>query len=118
MDESFSQLSQVSQDAPSSTASVQITTIPKTPALNISLYNYLGFAQACGGCADAVEECIKRYGISTCGLHLEGGLSDLCTISKALVVKFVDMEDALISSMGFMMNSMYTLPIVKNMMER
>jgi hypothetical protein len=39
----------------------QIYTGGKTRTLNISSYNYLGFAQARGGCADAVEQCIRRY---------------------------------------------------------
>lgn len=77
----------------------------KTRTLNISSYNYLGFAQARGGCADAVEESIKRYGVSACGTRLEGGTTDLHTLSEALVAKFVGQEDALISSMGFATNS-------------
>jgi len=77
----------------------------RTRALNISSYNYLGFAQARGGCADAVEESIKRYGVSTCGSRLEGGSTDLHTIGEKLVAKFVGTEDALISSMGFATNS-------------
>ena len=83
----------------------QIMTGTRTRALNISSYNYLGFAQARGGCADAVEEALKRYGISTCGARLEGGSSDLHIIGEALVASFVGMEAALISSMGFATNS-------------
>lgn len=82
-----------------------ILTGTRTRALNISSYNYLGFAQARGGCADAVEESIKRYGISTCGSRLEGGSSDLHLIGEALVARFVGMEDSLICSMGFATNS-------------
>ncbi|RDB17117.1 Serine palmitoyltransferase 2 [Hypsizygus marmoreus] len=83
----------------------QILTGTRTRALNISSYNYLGFAQARGGCADAVEEVIRRYGVSTCGARLEGGSSDLHTVTEALVANFVGMEDAMISSMGFATNS-------------
>ncbi|TFK29509.1 serine palmitoyltransferase 2 [Coprinopsis marcescibilis] len=90
----------------------QILTGTRTRALNISSYNYLGFAQARGGCADAVEESIKRYGVSTCGPRLEGGSSDLHTIGEGLVAKFVGMEDALISSMGFATNSTYLPALV------
>lgn len=77
----------------------------RTRALNISSYNYLGFAQARGGCADAVEEGLKRYGVSACGTRLEGGSSELHTVAEALVAKFIGQEDALISSMGFATNS-------------
>jgi serine palmitoyltransferase len=85
----------------------QIYTGGKTRALNISSYNYLGFAQARGGCADAVEESIRRYSISTCGTRLEGGSSELHVTAEALVARFVGMEDALISSMGFATNSTF-----------
>lgn len=74
-------------------------------ALNISSYNYLGFAQARGGCADAVEEGMKRYGVSTLGPRLAGGTTDLHVQAEALVARFVGMEDALLVSMGFATNS-------------
>ncbi|GLB41152.1 putative aminotransferase class I and II [Lyophyllum shimeji] len=90
----------------------QILTGTRTRALNISSYNYLGFAQARGGCADAVEESIKRCGVSTCGARLTGGSSDLHTVAEALVAQFVGMEDALISSMGFATNSAYIPALV------
>jgi len=83
----------------------QLFTGTRTRALNISSYNYIGFAQARGGCADAVEESIKRYGISSLSSRLEGGTTDLHTIGEAVVAKFVGMEDALICSMGFATNS-------------
>lgn len=83
----------------------QIYTGTTTRALNVASYNYLGFAQSHGGCADAVEESIKRYGVSTCGTRLEGGTCDLHRIAEALVARFVGTEDALISSMGFATNS-------------
>jgi serine palmitoyltransferase len=90
----------------------QVFTGSRTRALNISSYNYLGFAQGRGGCADAVEEAIKRYGISACGSRLEGGSSDIHTVTEALVAKFVGMEDALISSMGFATNSTFIPALV------
>jgi hypothetical protein len=77
----------------------------KRRALNVSSYNYLGFAQARGGCADAVEESIKRYGVSACGSRLESGSLDLHTQAEALVARFVGQEDAIIMSMGFATNS-------------
>ncbi|KAA1474428.1 PLP-dependent transferase [Dentipellis sp. KUC8613] len=83
----------------------QVFTGTKTRALNISSYNYLGFAQARGGCADVVEEGMRRYGVSTCGARLEGGTSELHLAAEALVASFVGQEDALISSMGFATNS-------------
>ncbi|KIJ26489.1 hypothetical protein M422DRAFT_38188 [Sphaerobolus stellatus SS14] len=81
----------------------------KTRALNTASYNYLGFAQAEGGCADAVEEGIRRYGMSSCSPRLEAGTTDLHQQAEALVAKFVGEEDAMIASMGFATNST-TLP--------
>ncbi|EKM56758.1 uncharacterized protein PHACADRAFT_254057 [Phanerochaete carnosa HHB-10118-sp] len=77
----------------------------KTRGLNVSSYNYLGFAQSKGACADASAESIRRYGISACGSRREGGTSDLHIQAEALVARFLGMEDSLISSMGFATNS-------------
>ncbi|KZV75638.1 PLP-dependent transferase [Peniophora sp. CONT] len=77
----------------------------KTRGLNISSYNYLGFAQASGGCADAAVECLRRYTLGANGTRLEGGSSDLHVTAEALVASFVGMEDSLLSSMGFATNS-------------
>ncbi|KAI6041566.1 serine palmitoyltransferase 2 [Pisolithus marmoratus] len=81
----------------------QIYTGTTTRMLNVASYNYLGFAQAHGGCADAVEESIKRYGGGTCDLH---------RIAEALVARFIGTEDALISSMGFATNSTFIPALV------
>ncbi|KAG8883541.1 hypothetical protein FRB97_006388 [Tulasnella sp. 331] len=83
----------------------------RTRALNVSSYNYLGFAQARGGCADAVEQGIRRYGLSACGSRLECGTTDLHLQAEALVAKFIGAEDALITSMGYATNST-TIPAV------
>ncbi|KAG8940208.1 serine palmitoyltransferase component [Tulasnella sp. 424] len=77
----------------------------RTRALNVSSYNYLGFAQARGGCADAVEQGIRRYGLSACQSRLEGGTTDLHIQTEQLVARFIGMEDALIASMGYATNS-------------
>ena len=77
----------------------------RTRGLNISSYNYLGFAQARGGCADAVAESISRYGVSCCGSRLEAGSLDIHQTAERLVAQFVGQEDSVISSMGFATNS-------------
>lgn len=76
-----------------------------TRTLNISSYNYLGFAQARGGCADAVEEAIRRYGLTSMGARRESGTLDLHVQAEKLVARFVGQEDAVIASMGFASNS-------------
>jgi serine palmitoyltransferase len=90
----------------------QTLTGGRTRTLNISSYNYLGFAQAQGGCADAVEESLRQYGVCAGGARLEGGTSDLHVQSEALVAKFLGTEDALISSMGFATNSTFIPALV------
>lgn len=74
-------------------------------ALNISSYNYLGFAQASGGCADAVEVGIRKYGVSAGGARLEAGTLDLHLQAEKLVANFLGTEDAMVVSMGFATNS-------------
>lgn len=77
----------------------------KTRCLNISSYNYLGFAQATGGCADAVEEAIRRYGVSAAGARLDASTLDLHVQAEELVARFIGKEDAMVVSMGFATNS-------------
>ncbi|KAI0943287.1 hypothetical protein AcW1_002491 [Taiwanofungus camphoratus] len=77
----------------------------RTRGLNISSYNYLGFAEARGACADAVQASVMKYGVSAGGSRLESGSLDLHTQAETLVARFVGQEDALISSMGFATNS-------------
>ena len=78
-------------------------------ALNLSSYNYLGFAQSEGPCADAVEKTMQKYGVSVCGTRAEAGTLDLHRDLEELVARFVGKEDALVFSMGFATNST-TLP--------
>ena len=41
--------------------------------LNLGSYNYLGFSQNAGPCADEVEEASRKYGVSTCASRQELG---------------------------------------------
>ncbi|KAJ3182161.1 serine palmitoyltransferase component [Gaertneriomyces sp. JEL0708] len=78
-------------------------------ALNLSSYNYLGFAQSDGPCADAVETVIHKNGVATCSSRMEVGTTDLHIQVEDLVAKFVGHESAMIVSQGFATNST-TLP--------
>lgn len=80
-----------------------------TRALNISSYNYLGFATATGGCADAVAESVRRYGVSAGGPRHDAGTLDLHVQAEQLVARFLGHEAAMVVSMGFATNST-TLP--------
>ncbi|KAK5162789.1 serine palmitoyltransferase component [Saxophila tyrrhenica] len=76
-----------------------------TETLNMSSYNYLGFAQSEGECADDAEKSIKKYGISFCSPRGDIGTSDLHTAVEQQVAEFVGKEAATIHSMGFVTNA-------------
>ncbi|KAI8064214.1 pyridoxal phosphate-dependent transferase [Gongronella butleri] len=73
--------------------------------INFASYNYLGFAQAQGPCADAVEEAVRNYGMSTAAVRSEAGTSELHVALERKVAQFVGKEDAIVVSMGFATNS-------------
>ncbi|KAE9373471.1 putative serine palmitoyltransferase 2 [Stipitochalara longipes BDJ] len=76
-----------------------------TETLNMSSYNYLGFAQSEGPCADAVEETIKKYGISAASPRADAGTSDLAVEVEDRIAKFVGKPAAMVFSMGFATNA-------------
>ena len=78
-------------------------------ALNLSSYNYLGFAQAEGPCADAVEDSVRKSGITSAGARMDVGSTALHVETEKLVARFLGQEAAIIISMGFATNST-TLP--------
>lgn len=73
--------------------------------INFASYNYLGFAQSSGPCADAVEDSINKLGIVSCSPRGEAGSTDIHTELERLTARFVGKEDAMIVSMGFATNS-------------
>ena len=76
-----------------------------TETLNMSSYNYLGFAQSEGPCADLVEENIKKFGLSTASPRADAGTSELALECENLVANFVGKESAMVFSMGFGTNA-------------
>ncbi len=76
-----------------------------TDTLNVSSYNYLGFAQSEGPCADAVEETVKKYGMSLASSRGEVGTSELHVEVEDLTAKFVGKPSAMVFSMGFGTNA-------------
>ena len=76
-----------------------------TETLNMSSYNYLGFAQSEGPCADAVESSIKKYGVAMASPRGDVGTSDLSLEVEDLIAKFVGKESAMCFSMGFVTNA-------------
>ncbi|KAK7530841.1 serine palmitoyltransferase-like protein 2 [Phyllosticta citribraziliensis] len=76
-----------------------------TETLNLSSYNYLGFAQSEGPCADAVEEGIKKYGVSLCSPRSDVGTNNLHLEVEDQIAKFVGKPSAMVFSMGFVTNA-------------
>jgi serine palmitoyltransferase len=73
--------------------------------LNLSSYNYLGFGESEGPCADAVDQTVKKYGLSTGSSRFESGSLDLHLETEQLVARFMGQESSIICSMGFATNS-------------
>ncbi|KAI9307849.1 pyridoxal phosphate-dependent transferase [Cunninghamella echinulata] len=73
--------------------------------INFASYNYLGFAQNTGPCADAVENIVHQLGITAASTRSEAGTSDLHVYLEKKVAEFVGKEDAIVVSMGFATNS-------------
>ncbi|CAJ0920319.1 11911_t:CDS:2 [Entrophospora sp. SA101] len=80
-----------------------VTGVPD--CLNLSSYNYLEFAQNEGPCADAVEQTVRKYGISSCSSRIEVGTLDLHLQVELLIARFVGKPAAMVVSMGYATNS-------------
>lgn len=76
-----------------------------TETLNMSSYNYLGFAQSEGPCADAAEDCLRKYGLSFCSPRADAGTSDLALEVEREIAQFVGKPSAMVFSMGFVTNA-------------
>ncbi|ORZ12736.1 pyridoxal phosphate-dependent transferase [Absidia repens] len=76
-----------------------------TENLNFASYNYLGFAQKKGPCADAVEQATLINGIPSPSPRAEAGSTQLHNDLERLVARFVGKEDSMVVSMGFATNS-------------
>ncbi|TGZ83611.1 PLP-dependent transferase [Ascodesmis nigricans] len=77
----------------------------QTESLNMSSYNYLGFAQSEGPCADAVEETLRKYGSSSAGARSDAGSLDLHVDVEKLIANFVGKPASMIFSMGYATNA-------------
>lgn len=73
--------------------------------LNLSSYNYLGFAQSHGVCTDMALDCVDKYGTSSCSPRSAIGTTDLHVKCEKVIAEFVQKEDAIIVSQGYGTNS-------------
>lgn len=73
--------------------------------INLSSYNYLGFAQTAGPCIDAVVETIDKLGVAVGAVRAEGGDMAILRETERLTAQFVGKEAAMVFGMGFGTNS-------------
>ncbi|CAG2250265.1 SPT [Mytilus edulis] len=78
----------------------------KHTVINLGSYNYLGFSDCKGPCAEAAAETTQTCGIATCGSRQELGYLDIHKKLDTLVAEFLGVDAAITIPMGFATNSM------------
>jgi serine palmitoyltransferase len=78
----------------------------KKEFLNLSSYNYLGFAQGEGACADSVVKVLKTHSVGIGSSRAEVGTLDIHLELEKLVARFVGKDEAMIFNMGFATNAL------------
>ena len=81
------------------------------PCINLSSYNYLGFAENPPYVVDSVKNSIKKFGVASCSPKSELGCTAPLRKLELLTAEFVGKEAALVIGMGFATNST-TLPLI------
>ncbi|XP_008280215.1 serine palmitoyltransferase 2b [Stegastes partitus] len=74
--------------------------------INMGSYNYLGFAENTGTCADAAIEATQAYGVGVGSTRCEMGNLDIHEEMEQLVARFLGVESSMAFGMGFATNSM------------
>ncbi|KAM9354457.1 serine palmitoyltransferase 2b [Pholidichthys leucotaenia] len=74
--------------------------------INMGSYNYLGFAENTGACAEAAVEATHTYGMGVGSTRCELGNLDIHEELEQLVARFLGVESAMAFGMGFATNSM------------
>lgn len=78
----------------------------KTKCINLASYNYLGFAEASGPCAEAAVDSIYRYGISTGSTRQQYGTCALHNELETLLAEYLGVDDAITFGMGYATNAL------------
>ncbi|KAK7904629.1 hypothetical protein WMY93_017236 [Mugilogobius chulae] len=86
--------------------------------INLGSYNYLGFAENTGPCADAAAEITKKYGVGVASTRQEMGNLDRHEELEKLVARFLGVEAAMTFGMGFATNSMNIPALTGKLMRR
>ncbi|KAI7804454.1 serine palmitoyltransferase 2 [Triplophysa rosa] len=74
--------------------------------INLGSYNYLGFGENTGSCADAAGEATMKYGVGVASTRHEMGNLDRHEELEKQVASFLCVESAMVFGMGFATNSM------------
>ena len=74
--------------------------------LNLASYNYLGFAEQTGACADAAVSATKHLGLGVCSSERENARMPIHDELERLTADFLGVEEAMVFGMGFATNSM------------
>ncbi|XP_073711669.1 serine palmitoyltransferase 2b [Misgurnus anguillicaudatus] len=74
--------------------------------INMGSYNYLGFAESSGACADAASDCCMKYGVGVSSTRQEIGNLDKHEELEKLAARFLGVESSMVFGMGFATNSM------------
>nr|CAD7423798.1 unnamed protein product [Timema monikensis] len=86
----------------------------ETCCLNLGSYNYMGFAENTGPCAEAAIEAIKKYGLAYCSPVREMGYNPLQMELEKSIARFLGVEDAIVFGMGFATNALNLPSLVSN----
>lgn len=82
-------------------------------ALNLGSYNYLGFAENSGKCAQDSIETIRKYSVACSAARQEIGTQKIHKELEEQVSEFLGTEDAIVFGMGFATNSANIPNLVK-----
>jgi serine palmitoyltransferase len=74
--------------------------------LNLSSYNYLGFAESDLEMRDGVVEVMRTYGVANCSSRSSIGTTEVHLELENCIARYVGKEAAIIFGMGFATNSM------------
>ncbi|XP_077995879.1 serine palmitoyltransferase 2-like [Glandiceps talaboti] len=74
--------------------------------INLGSYNYLGFAEKSGYCADEAEAALKKYGLGVCSTRQELGNLSIHDELENLIAQFLGVDASLAFGMGFATNAL------------
>ncbi|CAL7939644.1 unnamed protein product [Xylocopa violacea] len=77
-----------------------------TECINLGSYNYLGFAESNGKCADESIKTLQKFGCTSCSTRLELGNMPIHEELEQLTARFLGVEDAIVFGMGFATNAL------------